>query len=373
MKVVKVRSPFIIEVNEAGAIGSKVELFIYPYGSSVPATPTYTLSKLNPSTTQLNTSYNVSNYVKEYIDNIKATYTNYVGGVEQNNEWVFFQVKRYKLVGTTYTQVGSTIDYVGVNGFTDYTSGNQEPSEIKLLLLANTNINNYYYKAPTYPNGDIQYFNLLVDKPTTITTTVDVKYERIDGAVYSVTASFGVGSAGILNPKIPISIVKVDGNFVNGCKVTIIYTPETGSPIFLPSFYTYPIEECKYTPVLCDFVNRYGGWQTITFFKAQTNAVSVKGSEYNLLPDAIDYNVYKGQSKVFNINGTQTVKLNTGWVDENYNELITDLLLSETVLLDNKPVKVKTQSHTYKTQLKDKMINFEIDFEYAFDLINDVV
>ena len=31
MKVVKVRSPFIIEVSEAGAIGSKVELFIYPY------------------------------------------------------------------------------------------------------------------------------------------------------------------------------------------------------------------------------------------------------------------------------------------------------------------------------------------------------
>ena len=46
MKVVKVRSPFIIEVNEASAIGSKVELYIYPNGSSVPASPTYTLSKL---------------------------------------------------------------------------------------------------------------------------------------------------------------------------------------------------------------------------------------------------------------------------------------------------------------------------------------
>jgi hypothetical protein len=372
MKVVKVRSPFIIEVNEAGAIGSKVELFIYPYGSSVPATPTYTLSKLNPSTTQLNTSYNVSNYVKEYIDNIKATYVPFYGELEQNNEWVKFQVKRYKLVGTTYTLL-NTIDYVGVNGFTDYTSGNQEPSEIKILLLSNPNINNYYYKAPTYPNTLTQYFNLLVDKPTAATTIIDVKYERIDGSIYEYTNNLAVGFGGIFNFAQPITPVKANGNFVNGCKVTITYTPETGSPIILPSFYTYPIEECKYTPVLCDFVNKYGGWQTITFFKAQTNAVSVKGSEYNLLPDAIDYNIYKGQSKVFNINGTQTVKLNTGWVDENYNELITDLLLSETVLLDNKPVKVKTQSHTYKTQLKDKMINFEIDFEYAFDLINDVV
>jgi len=369
MKVVKVRSPFIIEVNEAGAIGSKIELFIYNNGSAIPATPTYTLSKPNPSATQLSTSYNVSNFVKEYIDNIKAIYTNYVGAVEQNNEWALFRVKRYKLVGSTYTLL-DTLDYVGVNGFSNYTDGYQNPSDIKMLLLANTNINNYYYSQVTYPNDKIQYFDLLIDKLTT--TTINVKYERIDGTVKVITIAFSVGGSGLINATIPISIVKVDPDYINGCKVTITSTPVSGSPI-VQTFYTYPIEECKYTPVLCDFINRYGGWQTIMFFKAQTNAISVKGSEYNLLPSAINYNVNKGQSKVFNINGTQTVKLNTGWLDENYNELITDLLLSETVLLDNKPVKVKTQSHTFKTQLKDKMINFELDFEYAFDLINNVI
>ena len=92
-----------------------------------------------------------------------------------------------------------------------------------------------------------------------------------------------------------------------------------------------------------------------------------------MLPDNIDYNVYKGQSQAFNINGTKSIKLNTGWVAENYNELIHDLLLSETVLLDNKPAKVKNKSFEYKTDLKDKNINFEIEFEYAFNIINDVV
>jgi hypothetical protein len=372
MKVVKVRSPFMIEINEAASIGSKIELYIWNYGSSVPTTPTYTLSKLNPSNTQLSTFYNVSNYVKEYIDNIKASYVPYYGEVEQNKEWALFKVKRYKLVGSTYTLLNE-VNYVGVNGFTDYTNGNQNPSEIKLLLLSNPNINNYYYKQDTYPNNLIQYFNLLVDKPTATTTTIDVKYERIDGTVYSITNNLAVGFGGIFNFAQAITPVKGFSQFINGCKITITYTPATGSAIILPSFFTYPIEECKYKPVLCDFINRYGGWQTITFFKAQTNAINVKGSDYNLLPDEIDYNIYKGQSKIFNINGNQTVKLNTGWVDENYNELITDLLLSETVLLDNKPVKVKTQSHTFKTDLKDKNINFEIDFEYAFDLINNIV
>ena len=371
MKVVKVRSPFTIEVNESGAIGSKVELFIYNKGTAIPATPTYILSKPNPSTTQLSTFYNVSNYVKEYIDNIKTNYVNYVGGVEENNEWVNFTIKRYKLVGSTYTLLDTT-DYVGVNGFIDYTNGYQNPSNTVIDLLCNNNINNYYYSQSTYPTNTIQYFNLLIDKPTTSTTTITVKYERIDNTVYSTTISFGIGVSGIFNAKVPISLIKVDPNFINGCKVTITYTPVSGSAT-TKIFYTYPIEECKYTPVLCDFINRYGGWQTITFFKAQTNTINVKGSTYKMMPSAVNYNTSQAQTKSFNINGQQSIKLNTGWVDENYSDLITDLLLSETILLDGKPVELKTSSTDLKTSLKDKMINYEIEFDYAFNLINDVV
>jgi hypothetical protein len=49
------------------------------------------------------------------------------------------------------------------------------------------------------------------------------------------------------------------------------------------------------------------------------------------------------------------------------------LLLSEKVLLDDKPVQLKTQGSDLKTVLKDRMINYEIDFEYAYNLINDVI
>jgi hypothetical protein len=367
MKVVKVRSPFIIEVNEAGAIGSKVELYIYPNGSSVPATPTYTLSKLNPSTTQLNTSYNVSNYVKEYIDNIKPTKpTGILTTYEDNNEWVKFQIKRYKLVGTTYTLL-NTIDYVGINGFTDYLNGvNNIIDNYSSGILSNSSIKKNILKTSSTSKG---YVNYIVDIPSG--GKVEVTYYNLANTL-SVTENI-TGLTGIYNLKILLTQYPNNVNFADGCAVSIILKDSLNVILQSAGFDVLSIEECKYTPIECTFINRYGGWEFLTFFKAQTNAVSVKGSEYNLLPDAINYNIYKGQSKVFNINGTQTVKLNTGWVDENYNELITDLLLSETVLLDNKPVKVKTQSHTFKTQLKDKMINFEIDFEYAFDLINDVV
>jgi len=372
MKVVNVRSPFIIEINEALQIGSKIEIFIWNYGSSAPATPTYTLSKPIPTTAQRQTYYNVSNFVKEYIENISATYVPFYGAVEQNKEWAVFKIKRYKLIGTTYTLLDE-LYYIGVNGFTEYSEGLQNPAEVKMLLLTNPDIKNYYYSQNTYPSIYMQYFNLIIDKTTANTTTVDVKYERIDGVAYSYTNSLAVGYAGIFNFAQPISLIKSNSNFINGCKITITYTPATGSPIVLQPMYTYPVCEPKYTPVLCDFVNRYGGWQTITFFKAQTNSVTAKSDEYKLMPEQVNYNPLRGQSKSFNITGSQNIKLNTGWVDENYSELITDLLLSETILLDKKPVSLKTQSSELKTKLKNRMINYELEFQYNFNLINDVV
>jgi hypothetical protein len=375
MKIVKVRSPFIIEVPSQGSThtGSRVVLTIWNKDETEPTLGqpgAYILTKSNPSTTQKDTSYNIANYVREFIDNIKPTYNDYPSS-EQNNEWVFFRVMKYWFDNTDYNLISNVL-YYGVNGFTNYTNGNQTAIDTKLLLLGNTNINNYYWKDPAgYVDRKMEYVNLLLEKDTT-TTTISAKYERIDDIAYPSIQNILVGQSGVFNYKIPISLIIVDGNFINGCKVTITLTPVTGSPtVYI--FYTYPIEECKYTIVRCSFINRYGGWQTITFFKQQTNTIAVKGTDYKLTQSAINYNTSIGQFKTFNTNGKQTVKLNTGFVDENYSELITDLLLSETVLLDGKPVTVKTQGSDLKTSLKDRLINYEMDFEYAYNLINDVV
>ena len=379
MKVVKVRSPFIVEVSSQGSthIGSKIILTIWNNG----AEPTnasqagyYELTKSNPSTTQKVTNYNVSNYVKEFIENVAPTNYDLNPGInvysEESFQWCNFRVKKYWYDTTTSAYILLTnVTYVGVNGFTNYTDGYQNPSDTVLNLLGNTSINFNYYQN-TYSDFKMEYVNLLLDKLST--TVTSVKYERIDGTVFSFTTNFLIGSSGIYNMKIPITPIIYDVRFINGCKVTVTSTPLSGSPIVY-IFYTYPTEECKYTPVRCSFINRYGGWKDIMFFKAQTNTISVKGTDYKLTQDSINYNTSIGQFKTFNINGKQTIKLNTGFVDENYSELITDLLLSETVLLDGKPVTVKTQGSDLKTSLKDKLINYEMEFEYAYNLINDVV
>ena len=93
---------------------------------------------------------------------------------------------------------------------------------------------------------------------------------------------------------------------------------------------------------------------------------------YNLTQD-YNYNALIGQNKTFNTNGQDSVKCNTGWVDESMNIILKDLLFSETILLDSKPVLIKNKSITYKNTLKDKLINYEMEFEYSFASINNVV
>jgi hypothetical protein len=361
MNIIKSRSPYFISINQAFQIEGKIELYLWHKGQTEPTTPTHSLSKKIPSTTQKTLTWNISNYINEFIDIVNPVKV-LVPTQENNNAWCFCKVKRYALLffeGETEYSLLDTTTYVGVQGFTEYMDGVNDSVVGNYLELINSSIKvDYKYSATEIP-----YFNLMLERNLEFDWTLT--YYNAAGTSLSTQTIITAGALEIFNYKIPL--------FINNPAYNVASLDIECEIIGTLTINVNKIEECKYTPVECAFINSSGGWQFLTFFKAQTNGINVKGSDYNLLPDSVDYNIYKGQSKVFNINGSQTVKLNTGWVAENYNELIHDLLLSETVLIDNKPAKVKTQSLTYKTQLKDKMINFELDFEYAFDLINNIV
>jgi hypothetical protein len=379
MNTINLRSPYIISIGDYGSnhSQSKVELSIYNKGVTPPTSGTgfYSLTKNIPSATQRGTNFNISNYAKEFIDNITPSLAT-APADEDINQWVFINVTTYWYNNSTstWTNLGTTT-YNGVNGFTKYSDGVNLSSGLTLKLLTNKDITKQIYLNSVNSND---YINALCDL-SGFGQKVDVVYSTIVPGVgaYSVTVSVLNGSSGTgnWNKKIPLTLYPSDLYFINDTTVTLnIYN---SSPYTTPSlsygFKTKLIPEYKYKSVKCSFINHYGGWETLIFFKQQTNSIAVKGTDYKLMPSALTYNTSKGQVKTFNINGTQTIKLNTGFVDQNYSELITDLLLSETVLLDSKPVTVKTQGSDLKTNLKDRLINYEIEFEYAYNLINDVV
>ena len=125
-------------------------------------------------------------------------------------------------------------------------------------------------------------------------------------------------------------------------------------------------------PQLVQFVNRYGGIDFIWFFKMRTDSITTEAKDYKLLQPAMAYDTTIGQNAKYNFNGKQSVRMNTGFVPENYNELIQDLILSEKVWINSIPAIVKSTGTEFKTQIRNKNINYEIEFEYAFDLINNM-
>lgn len=351
--IIYTRSPYFITVNESGQVGSKIELRIWNGTGSAPSTATYTFSKSIASSTQTENVYNISNFVKEYIDNIAPIYNSVQ--TDSTTMWANVEVKRFKETSVGSYALLDTTTYLGTNGYTLFTDGYNYTNASNTFMLLSDNTKEVKYDI----EKSIPYVNVLI-KPNegdVITAT----YKDLRGRNELVVEY--TETKGML--KIPLSTTNIKYN--KGNTLTITYNSTTFQ------YRATPICEPKYSPVICSYINRFGGWQFLTFFKTRIDNINVEGSNYNLLQSSINYNVSKGQSKSFNINGKQTVKLNTGFVPENYSDLIQDLLLSETVLLDGKPVEVKTQAATLKTSLQDKNINYEIEFDYAFNLINNVI
>ena len=358
--IINARSPYFITVNETGQIGSKIELFLSVGGTAVPGSATYSLSKRSPSISQLRTDYNISQYIREYIETISSMDSG-------NTVFANVRVKRYKETSVGVFTLLDTVDHFGVNGYTLYSDGYNETDASSLFVcLANPSIEISYQEG--IESSKYPYINALVDFTINGASKVDVSYKDMNGR-NEVVVSYDTNAKSVI--KVPVRTTSA--KFNEGNTVTLNWKPDGTTVSITKTFTVNPICESKYTPIQCQFINRFGGWQFLTFFKAKSNSINVMGTSYNVLPDSVDYNPKKGQTNSFNINGKQGIKLNTGWVPENYSELIQDLLLAETILLDDVPVEIKTQSNDIKTSLKDRNINYEIDFEYAFNLINNVI
>ena len=138
------------------------------------------------------------------------------------------------------------------------------------------------------------------------------------------------------------------------------------------------ISECKYTPVKVSFINRYGAIQDIWFFKKSIETMNSTTEKYqsNIINQFGAYNKTEHQIRNFNVQSNFKLSLNTGYVDESYNEPMRELLQSEKVWVEIdsvvKPVNLSTRNLTFKTSVNDKLVDYKIDVEYAFDGIQNV-
>jgi len=151
------------------------------------------------------------------------------------------------------------------------------------------------------------------------------------------------------------------------------------------------IDECKNTPYKISFINKFGVMQDIWFFARRKDSMTTQREQYKKSTLKIGdgnaaYDVSDHQRVYLENQGRDVITMNTGFIDESYNEVIKQLLISEYVYIHDinrrspsnprydlaVPINVVTNSLEVKTQQYDRLINYELQFEADSQIVQSI-
>jgi len=204
----------------------------------------------------------------------------------------------------------------------------------------------------------------------------------------STTGKFPVFAEGVGKVTIDSTDTEITDSGNSNQKIQYITIPANSSTIqvydtddttLLKTVTVHNICEPKFTPYKVTFVNKFGAYQDVYFFKRTTETFSINDDSYqinSISTASLTYGTNQGQKQRYNVNGQSSLKLNTGFIKETAVSTIEELFLSENVWIrfegKTLPVIPKTKSFTQKTSLNDKLIDYTVDFDFAFNKINNV-
>lgn len=313
-----------------------LQIFIWSGEKSTPpATPQYSITKQNVESSTDDDKVNIARLVNDYIDFTPNL---------PNTVWVKTQViydVEPELITTTLAVQGNTFGLDGENA---------QPPSNGILLSGN--------EFKVNKNG---FFNIPVLVPEDTEKTLNINSFPLGEIEMSITYDASFNSNELLkNYLLDISGILTDEYIEIGYNENIVELLIT--------------DECRYTPIDIAFQNKEGALQFITFFKAKTESMTVTNEMFESdRGQPINGN---HQFVTYNVQANSKFKINSGFVDESMNETFKQLFLSEKVWqFKNEnyiPLKLGSKSLEYKTRQKDRLINYEVEFEYAFNEINNV-
>lgn len=350
---INVRSPFYYRIPysppsslpPANGGDTVIQVYIYTgLSTAIPASPQYILRspviQYENGGANYYSSFELSEVIRDYIEcNFSGVYSpsNYPAACV----WVAIS----KDSGSTFTT------YIATDGYGYFNEG-VNPELSRSLMISNTTIwrpIGETIRVPVFGNDQINvtYFdngNFISQQTTTASTNTN-----------SIIKNFSV-------PALADSFIVV--NSTAGESTTV---------------YVRDMNCGMYDAIKITFINKFGGLQDVYFFAKNTESISVTSNNYkpNIFnAEAGTYNVAEHHNKVLNMNGTDSIKLNTGFVSEDYNEVLKQMMLSEKVWMTKDSVVYtvtpRTNSLEYMTSLNDKMVSYTIDFDYASDAIQNV-
>ena len=348
MAKINVRSPYFINHTATNLTSATLEIVIYfGVANTSFGTPQYTLVS-----TAINEKVNfeVSELIKDYIDTEfdGAFPTVPVSLTESTTIFVDYRITETTNSGiTVLTPVYGNRAFYGYGYFED--GANPSFDNIFSLQSNNTIIKN--------TNATV---TIPVDN--TIATSLVWKYQGSPVSSISISAQ----------TKIENQITYVTSTGISNVDQAEISTGVKTTTINIQSY-----EKCKYTPIKLTFINKFGAYQEIWMFANSILSMATTEERYksNILTNGT-YNTYNPQIKLLTKNANQTLKLNSDYYPESYNEVFRQLFLSEKVWIDYEGqtlgVNIESKQITYKTSLTDSLINYTIDVSFAFDTINNI-
>ena len=375
--IIRTRSPFFIRTpQETDANLSYFQINITIKGGvlGVAGCPanlgTFTLQK-KPLTGEDSVSFDISELVNDFIEQkfINNTpLTGYNVSADTQSVWVTVVTSARESDGTIIGS-GTTTNYLAQEGYNDFKDGVNYTTEPTAMISGN------YIQ---YNKGDYIYLPVNVER----VNSVNFKYNG------SSISTYGVSDNGNANQKVDYSYY-LTAQEIDEIEITYDTTQTE-------SITVKEIEECKYPVHKIVFLNRWGAFQDLYFFKKSVESLESRSENFNRsifqarqvyyteregeCNENYNYNVYSTTAhakKTFNANATESISLNTGFVPESMNPYFEELMVSEYVwLIDENdvvyPVNLKDSSFTYKTGLNDRLINYTMSFEKSFALVNNI-
>ena len=374
--IIRTRSPFFIRTpQEANSNLSYFQINITVFGGLSSSTEvcddlyaTYALQK-KPLGSEDSITVDISEIVNDHIEQVfTGTYS---ASSAKSSIWVTVATSARQADGTIIGSVTSNT-YLAQEGYNKFKEGVNYTTEPTAMISSNY----------------IQYH-------LGSTVTIPVNVERVtsiqwrSGTGVRETDSFT--DNGNQNQKIQYAQFTSTTLLDN---VLVTYDSGSTSTITLA-----PTEECKYPVNKITFVNRWGAMQDLFFFKKSVDSLESRSESFNrsifearavhldppeeegqACQESLTFNTYSTTAhakKTFNANATESVLLNSGFVNELMNPFFEELMVSEYIWLTDSsaniyPVNLKESSFTKKTGLNDRLINYTMNFEKSFDLVNNI-
>ena len=380
MARINTRSPYWVNVNENGISYAILKLYVYTGNSSnVPTEPTYQIRK-SVLSGQDNVYFEVSELVRDELDTV------FDGDYNGQAVWVSMETFAYDVDGDEIGNDNETI--IAFDGYNYFEEQGADENNImitnrELFVLEDNTFRLPIYtglNAPTvvfYKDGEIiasEKFSYDQDSSN------QIKYVSIYGdTVNWDTFEERVLEDGGVDFENSVCLQSFFNNYSIGAvdKIEV-----SGSGQKIQTIKVKVLEECKYEPKKVTFINKFGALQDMYFFKKAVEKMTVKKESYkaNILNANKSYNISSHTNRDFNITAKESITMSSGFLSEEYNEVFKQMMLSEKVWITNiiktgeqvLPINVKTSNITYKTSLNDRLVEYTFDFDYSFNVINDI-